>query len=335
MRTPRVRIGRQNVGMSQTTVRALRLLDLLQTHRHWSGVELTDRLGVTSRTLRRDVERLRQLGYRIESSPGSAGGYRLEAGSALPPLLLTDDEAVSIAIGLRLAAAQGLVDGEHTTLTALAKLEQVLPSALRARVAALGGSVEPFRPERVPVPADLLARLALACRDRERLRFRYISGSGEPSDRLVEPQSLVAAQRSWFLLAWDVQRDDWRTFRVDRLDGLVQTRVRVAERQLPGGDAAEYVAAAIEAWSGRGEPGARAVMQLPYADMVAFFGPWSRGAEAVDAQRTAWPISGRGAEEIAAALAWIPAGVEYELEADAVTRAAIRELGERMLRATI
>ena len=143
MRTDSVRNLGHSVDMSDTTTRALSLLNLLQTHRHWPGSELANRLGVTERTVRRDVERLRDLGYRIESSPGATGGYRLEAGSALPPLLLTDEEAVAMAIGLRVAASQRLVSGPETTVTALAKLEQVLPAPLRRRVAALVEAVQP------------------------------------------------------------------------------------------------------------------------------------------------------------------------------------------------
>ncbi|HEY8589096.1 MAG TPA: HTH domain-containing protein, partial [Naasia sp.] len=185
---------------STTASRVLTLLGLLQTHRHWPGSELARRLGVTARTLRRDIDRVRSLGYRVESVPGVAGGYRLSGGAALPPLLLTDDEAVTMAIGLRVAATQGLADGGSTTLTALAKLEQVLPPALRERVNALGGHLQPARPAGAPVPPELLGQLALACRDRERLRFAYRSGAGEETRRVVEPHSLVAAERAWFLV---------------------------------------------------------------------------------------------------------------------------------------
>jgi len=320
--------------MSDTTSRALQLLDLLQTHRHWSGPELTDRLGVTSRTLRRDVERLRELGYRIESAPGASGGYRLEAGASLPPLLLTDDEAVTMAIGLRLAAAQGLVDGEQTTLTALAKLEQVLPAHLRERVRALGGHVAASRRERVPVAPELLSQLALACRDHERIRFSYTAANGEETRRLVEPHSLVTAQRSWFLVAWDAGRDDWRTFRVDRMADLLLTRVRVAARDLPTADAAEYLSASIAAWSGARAAQAEVIMDLPYEEMTAHFGQWAGDARAVDAERTAWPVGGASAEEVIAALAWVPSGVEFELVADDVTRQSVHEAAERMHRAS-
>src|SRR6187431_2767046 len=148
--------------MSDTTTRALSLLSLLQTHRHWAGAELAERLGVTERTVRRDVERLRDL------------GYRLEAGSAVPPLLLTDEEAVAIAIGLRVAASQHLIGGPETTLTALAKLEQVLPAALRRRVNALADAVQPTGIRSgAAVSGEVLGELALACRDHERVRFSY------------------------------------------------------------------------------------------------------------------------------------------------------------------
>ena len=179
--------------MSDTTTRALSLLNLLQTHRHWPGTELAERLGVTERTVRRDVERLRELGYRIESTPGAAGGYRLEAGSAVPPLLLTDEEAVAMAIGLRVAAAQRLVGGPETTLTALAKLEQVLPAPLRRRVNALADAVQPAGIRAgAAVSTEVLGELALACRDHERVRFTYTAASGE----VIAPPRRAARARA-------------------------------------------------------------------------------------------------------------------------------------------
>ena len=218
--------------MSDTTTRALSLLNLLQTHRHWPGSELADRLGVTERTVRRDVERLRDLGYRIESTPGVAGGYRLEAGSAVPPLLLTDEEAVAMAIGLRVAASQRLIGGPETTLTALAKLEQVLPAPLRRRVTALADTVQPAGIRTgAAVSSEVLGELALACRDHERVRFTYTAASGEVTRRRVEPYALAPADRHWYLLCWDVDRDDWRTFRVDRLADVEHTRVLFEPRR--------------------------------------------------------------------------------------------------------
>jgi predicted DNA-binding transcriptional regulator YafY len=318
-----------------TTSRVLALLNLLQTHRHWTGTELADRLRVTTRTLRRDVERLRDLGYRVESLPGAAGGYRLEAGSALPPLLLTDDEAVTMAIGLRVAATQGLTHGADTTLTALAKLEQVLPPGLRQRVNALAVTVQPLRPlygvTNPPVSAELLGQLALACRDHERIRFAYVSGVGDESKRLVEPHALVSSDRAWFLVCWDVHRDDWRTFRADRMSDLFLTRAHFTPRELPAEDAAEFVAVAATSVPMPLE--AEVVMRMPIQEMRAHFGPWGRGAEPVGKEHTRWPIGGRSNEELLSALAWIPAGVEYEVRGDEAFARFLRETAERMTHA--
>jgi predicted DNA-binding transcriptional regulator YafY len=215
--------------MSQTTSRTLELLSLLQTHRHWKGPELAARLGVTARTLRRDVERLRELGYTVSATRGPIGGYQLEGGADMPPLLLTDDEAVALAIGLRAYAVGGIADGELTALTALAKIEQILPSELRRRVNALA-DVQPMRRDVPRVSAELLGQLALACRDGDRIRFSYTARNGAETGRLVEPHSIVSSSRHWFLVAWDLERADWRTFRVDRIRRFHDTRVRAPKR---------------------------------------------------------------------------------------------------------
>lgn len=318
--------------MAETTSRILALLNLLQTHRQWNGVELALRLGVTGRTLRRDIDRLRELGYRVEATRGSAGGYRLEAGAELPPLLLTDDEAVTMAVGLRVAATQGIADGEQTTLSALAKFEQVLPAALRQRVNALAVAVQSLTPRGDPISAELLGQLALACRDHERIRFSYVAADGAASQRVVEPHSLVAAGRTWFLVCWDLRRDDWRTFRVDRISGFFGTRVHTEPRELPVGDAAEFVAAALTSMR-RSRVHAEVVMRMPLAQMLSYFGPWSEGATAVDAEHTRWPIGGDSMEAMFGALAWIPAGVEYEVQGDAAFLGFVREAGARLSRA--
>lgn len=317
---------------STTASRILALLNLLQTHRHWAGAELSERLGVTGRTLRRDIERLRELGYRIESVPGAGGGYRLEAGAAMPPLLLTDDEAVTMAIGLRVAATQGLADGEQTTITALAKLEQVLPAALRARVNALATAVPRTRPDIPPVSPEILGQLALACRDHERIRFHYVSGTGEESSRLVEPHSLVPAGRHWFLVCWDLHRNDWRSFRVDRLSAFFGTRVRFEPRALPTADAAEFVRAAL----GSLAASVTAVVEidLPFEEMVEQFGPWAVGTVTVGPRTVRWPIRGANFEELFAALAWIPEGVSYRIRDNDRFAAFVREAASRMATAT-
>lgn len=205
--------------MPATSARLLRLLSLLQAHREWSGADLADRLGVTARTVRRDVDRLRELGYPVHASPGTGGGYQLGAGAALPPLLLDDEEAVAVAVVLRTAAGGGLEGIEETSVRALAKLEQVLPDRLRRRVEAFTSFTVPMLGGRggPTVGADVLTELAFACRDRERVRFDYRDHQGREGRRTVEPHRLVFTERRWYLVAWDVDRRDWRTFRADRL----------------------------------------------------------------------------------------------------------------------
>lgn len=318
--------------MSDTTTRALSLLNLLQTHRHWPGSELAGRLGVTERTVRRDVERLRDLGYRIESSPGSAGGYRLEAGSAVPPLLLTDEEAVAMAIGLRVAASQRLVSGPETTITALAKLEQVLPAPLRRRVTALAEAVQPSGLNSgAPVSSEVLGELALASRDHERVRFTYTAASGEVTKRRVEPHALAPADRHWYLLCWDLDKEDWRTFRVDRLADVEHTRVLFTPKPLTPEEIEEFILIA-RSWV-RQAVEADAVMEMPFDQMRDYFGQWGQGATAEDETHTRWPVGGGDFRETMYGLTWIPAGVEYTTNLASPAREELREVLERMLRA--
>jgi predicted DNA-binding transcriptional regulator YafY len=318
--------------MSDTTTRALSLLNLLQTHRHWPGSELAERLGVTERTVRRDVERLRDLGYRIESSPGATGGYRLEAGSAVPPLLLTDEEAVAMAIGLRVAASQRLVSGPETTITALAKLEQVLPAPLRRRVIALADAVQPAGINAgAAVSTEVLGELALACRDSERVRFTYTAASGEVTQRRVEPHALAPADRHWYLLCWDLDKDEWRTFRVDRLADVSHTRVLFEKRPLTPEEVEEFILVA-RSWV-RQAVEADAVMDLPLEAMREYFGQWGQGAEAEDDEHTRWPVGGADWRETMYGLSWIPAGVAYTTDLADPSRHELREALERMLRA--
>ncbi len=318
--------------MTDTTSRALALLNLLQTHRHWPGSELAERLGVTERTVRRDVERLRELGYRVESTPGAAGGYRLEAGSAVPPLLLTDEEAVAMAIGLRVAASQRLVSGPETTITALAKLEKVLPAPLRRRVAALAETVQPWAiSSGAPVSSEVLGALALACRDHERVRFSYTSAVGAVTRRRVEPHALAPADRHWYLLCWDLDRDDWRTFRIDRLAQLEHTRVLFTPRPLTPEEIEELIFIA-STWV-RMPVETEVVMELPIERMREWFGPWSQGAEPEGAERTRWPVGGADFRETMYGMSWVPAGVEYTTDLAEPERSELRETLQRMLRA--
>ncbi|MGW1716793.1 helix-turn-helix transcriptional regulator [Streptomyces sp. NPDC002156] len=233
--------------MLETSARLLRLLSLLQAHREWSGAALADRLGVTPRTVRRDVDRLRELGYPVNASPGTGGGYQLGAGAELPPLLLDDDEAVAVAVGLRTAAGQGIEGIGETSVRALAKLEQVLPDRLRRRVGALNAFTVPMLrgPQPSAVDPAVLTELAHLCRDTERLRFEYRGHEGAVSRRTVEPHRLVCTERRWYLVAWDVDRADWRTFRVDRITPKPPHGPRFAPRKPPADDLAAYVSQGV------------------------------------------------------------------------------------------
>ncbi|MFF7138530.1 putative DNA-binding transcriptional regulator YafY [Streptomyces sp. SAI-126] len=233
--------------MLETSARLLRLLSLLQAHREWSGADLADRLGVTPRTVRRDVDRLRELGYPVNASPGTGGGYQLGAGAELPPLLLDDDEAVAVAVGLRTAAGQGIEGIGETSVRALSKLEQVLPSRLRRRVGALNAFTVPMLrgPQPNAVDPGVLTELANLCRDAERLRFEYSDHGGSASRRTVEPHRLVCTERRWYLVAWDLDRDDWRTFRADRITPKPPHGPRFAPRTPPAEDLAAYVSRGV------------------------------------------------------------------------------------------
>ncbi|MBG0566669.1 helix-turn-helix transcriptional regulator [Actinoplanes aureus] len=227
---------------SDTPGRLLTLLSLLQTPREWPGSELAARLGISLRTVRRDVERLRELGYPVQATMGAVGGYRLVAGKALPPLLLDDEEAVAITVGLRTAARHAVAGIDEASVRALTKLEQVLPARLRRQVGALGAATEPLLTwERPTVDPERLTALAAAIANREQLRFTYRKHEGVESERRVEPHRLVSAGRRWYLVGYDTDRDDWRIFRVDRISEQQRIGMSSARRELPAADAAAYV----------------------------------------------------------------------------------------------
>jgi predicted DNA-binding transcriptional regulator YafY len=218
----------------ETSARLLRLLSLLQSRRDWTSTELAARLGVTTRTIRNDMRRLRGLGYPVDARPGVAGGYRFGTpGGALPPLLLDDEEAVAVALGLRTAASGSIAGIEETSVRALAKLQQVLPSRLRHRISAFQSYALPMPSPGPQVDPDVLTVIASACRDHERIRFDYRAHSGAASRRSVEPYRLVNDRRRWYLVAWDGDRDAWRTFRVDRIEPRTPTGRRFTPRALP------------------------------------------------------------------------------------------------------
>jgi predicted DNA-binding transcriptional regulator YafY len=251
------------------TARLLELLGLLQSRPVWSGPELARRLGVTERSVRRDVERLRELGYPVEASKGVGGGYRLGAGRALPPLLLDAEEAVAVAVCLRLAAGGTVAGVGEAALRTLTKLDQVLPGPLRAQVAAVHDATVTLETRVEAVDPDVLLSLARASRDHLRVRFEYVDRGGETSERTVEPYRMVTTGRRWYLLAFDVERDDWRTFRLDRMREVAATTWGFRPRDAP--DARDFVA--------------RSVTQAPYRFVarVRFAAPAEHVAEQVPA----------------------------------------------------
>src|SRR3984885_13752490 len=266
--------------MAETSARLLSLLSLLQTPREWPGPELARRLDVTTRTVRNDVERLRRLGHPGGAPRGAVGGYRLSAGAAMPPLLLEDDEAVAVVVSLRTASG-GAVEGlEETALRALTKLQQVLPPRLGRRVDALTSHTVRVSagPRRGPqVAGALLAQIAAAARDREILRFRYSDHSGSGTERRVEPYRLVNWGRRWYLVAFDLERDDWRTFRADRMAGPSTSGHRFTLRPLPADDIAGYVAARTRQVQMKFTGGV--IVQLPATEVEARMGSWSGSIE--------------------------------------------------------
>ncbi|MET7408727.1 helix-turn-helix transcriptional regulator [Streptomyces parvulus] len=227
---------------TDTPARLLTLLSLLQTPREWPGGELADRLGVSRRTVRRDIDRLRELGYPVQATMGADGGYRLVAGKAMPPLVLDDEEAVAIAVGLRAGAGHAVEGLDEASVRALAKLEQVLPSRLRHRVTTLQAATTPMTTGDGPsIATGTLTVMASTVAGHERLRFAYRAGDGTESRRVTEPYRLVSTGRRWYLIAYDLDREDWRTFRVDRVSEPFATGARFTPRELPTGDAAEYL----------------------------------------------------------------------------------------------
>jgi predicted DNA-binding transcriptional regulator YafY len=269
--------------MSNPGSRTLRLLSLLQSRRFWAGSDLADRLEVSARTLRRDIDRLRQLGYPVEAQRGVEGGYQLAAGAVLPPLVLDDEEAVAIGVGLQSAIEGGSVVGiEQSSVRALAKLVHVMPSRLRRRIDALAAVTVPAPWEHAPtgVDADVLVSLAQACRDGERLEFSYTARGGDQTSREVDPHRLVLMGRRWYLVAWDLERADWRTFRLDRLTVPRTNGAHVMPRALPTGDAGQFVRSSIDNLPMRHQVEAR--IHAPAADVRQRIGPWGTLEESGD-----------------------------------------------------
>ncbi|MBJ6645545.1 transcriptional regulator [Streptomyces sp. BSE7F] len=266
---------------TDTPARLLQLLSLLQTPREWPGGELADRLGVSRRTVRRDIERLRDLGYPVQATMGSDGGYRLVAGKAMPPLVLDDEEAVAIAVGLRAGAGHALEGVDEASVRALAKLEQVLPGRLRHRVSVLQAATTPLTSGDGPTIApETLTVMASTVAGHERLRFSYRAADGTESRRLTEPHRLVSTGRRWYLVAYDLDRADWRTFRVDRVSDPFATGARFSPRELPTGSAAEFLRRSVNRALDSYE--IAVTFSAPAATVASRLPPWMGAPEPLD-----------------------------------------------------
>ena len=407
--------------MANTSSRALRLLSLLQNHRFWPGAELADRLGVSPRTLRRDVDRLRELGYPVTAHPGVDGGYQLASGAALPPLVVDDEEAVALAVGLRLATqgapvrmttgqgttrqqtpgqgttgqgttgdptgqettgqrtnsqgtgqettgqqtssqettsqeatvqrtagretgqeAAGQDDADHDTVAeaaarALAKVTQVMPARLRRRVEAVADMTESASwgaaraGQAAVIDPDVLAGAALACRDTERLRFAYGAASGERTERHVEPHRLVALDGRWYLVAYDLTRNDWRTFRLDRVIGAPQpTGARFRPRALPAADAVEFVRRSANTAPGMWQ--VTAMIDAPAATIRDRIGRWVRIQE--DGPDRCLVTMTPGGHLDSAVIALGMSGADFRVLSPPELTERIADWGDRFTRAT-
>jgi len=309
--------------MLETSARLLRLLSLLQTPRDWSGAELAERLEVDVRTVRRDVQKLRDLGYPVHATAGAAG-YRLGAGTKLPPLLLDDEEAVAVAIGLRTAASGTVTGIEEASLRALAKLEQVLPSRVRHRVELLH-SVTVTLPATGPtVDPDVLTAVAAACRDRLRLRFDYESHDGTVSSRSAEPHRLVHTGRRWYLVGWDIDRGDWRTYRVDRMRPRVPTGPRFTPRSAP--DVVGYLAHGVSTAAYRYQ--ARITLFARAEAAAERIAPTVGVVEAVDAATCLLHTGSNSLDELALYVALL--GFRFRIDGPPELVAHVRDLTARL-----
>lgn len=315
--------------MLETSARLLRLLSLLQTPRDWTGSELAERLEVDARTVRRDIEKLRALGYPVDATAG-VGGYRLGSGAKLPPLLLDDDEAVAVAIGLRTAAGGTVAGIEDSSLRALTKLEQVLPSRLRHRVSLLHSVTVSVPSRSTPVDPDVLTAVAAAIRDHHRLRFDYRANDGTATTRTVEPHRLAHTGRHWYLIAWDLDRADWRTYRVDRLHPRIPTGPRFTPRDAPDLDLAAYLTRGVTTSPYRYQ--ATITLSVPAATAADRIAPTVGLIEAVDDETCLLRTGSNDLTELAVYVASFDFPFHVHEPSELVTH--LRALAARFLEAT-
>lgn len=317
--------------MLSSSSRLLRLLSLLQTRSHWGGSELAERLAVHPRTLRRDIDRLRQLGYPVHASSGVAGGYAFRAGQALPPLMLDDEEALAVSIALRTATAGAVGGIEEPALRALVKLEQAMPVRLRRRVDALRSAILPLDRTGPIVDATLLATLAAACRDQLRLNLSYTDIRGRSALRRLEPQGVVHTGQRWYLVAWDLTRADWRTFRIDRIVGEPVVGAHFAPRAGPeGGDLRAYVSRSLAVAPYPEQ--ARVVLHASHEGMARRIPPSAGVVQVLDAQRCLLEWGAHGLDPL---VYWLLAlDVDFEVLEPPALKDRLRVAGERAARCT-
>jgi len=317
-------------SMLSASARLIRLLSLFQAQRAWTGAELARRLEITERTLRRDVDRLRSLGYTVDSTSGVAGGYRLGAGTSLPPLLLEDEEAIAVAVGLGVgpAASDGGNDIENASMRALAKLEQLMPPRLRRRLDKLRATVVPVLQKRSDIRLKAVSLFAEACADRALLRFGYRDHHEVVSSRRVEPHRVVQTGQRWYLLAWDTDREDWRTSRLDRIVDPEPTGAHFTPRRLPHGDIAAYMQHALQI-----SPYLHHARVLVHAPVAALDGQlsWVGGVpEAVAPDRTRIQTAANSLDALAVWLGCL--GHDFEVESPPELGAHLQRVASRLAR---
>lgn len=313
--------------MRDTANRLLRLLSLLQSRSHWSGAEIADRLQVTERTVRRDVDRLRELGYPVAASPGLGGGYRLGRGKALPPLVLDDEEAVAVAVSLRTAAGGTVAGIDDSAMRALAKLEQLLPTRLRAQVAAVQAATETVAAGTPSVDHSTLLTLAQACRDQMRVGFSYESRDGTRTERRVEPHRLVCTGRRWYLVARDRDRDAWRSFRVDRLSAVTASGPCFVPADPP--DAVAFVTKGVSTAPYRYQ--ARVRLHISAERAAEWISPSTGVLTPVDEATCELTTGADSLPSLAVHLAMV--GCDFDIHEPPALADAVHELSDRLLRA--
>jgi predicted DNA-binding transcriptional regulator YafY len=315
------------MSQNATTQRVLTLLSLLQSRPVWTGPELAERLGVTTRSIRRDVERLRDLGYPVNAAQGVGGGYQLGAGRALPPLLLEDEEAVAVAVSLRLAAGGTVAGASEAALRTLTKLDQVMPPRLRSEVRAIQDSTATLIGAATEIDGEALLTLAKACRDLVRVKFGYDARDKTASERTVEPVRLVATGRRWYLMAWDVDREDWRSFRLDRMRTVKASTWRFKPRDHP--DPVAYIQKSV---SSSGYRVQAVIRMFASADAVRErVTPTSGTVTPIDDETCMLEAGADSLYPLAFHLSWL--GFDFEVIEPPELKDALRRLGERMVSA--